>query len=81
MRKTKKCNANLRHQGSYNTARNHALQAIFDDIEVTVDGQTFSYDKQQQILTISDFTGKEKYKVKFNGMFCDPYYERISDND
>lgn len=75
--KDNKRNTINKHNFSYNTALEHAMRAIFEDVDINVDGQVYSYDKQHNILMIKDFCSEQKYKPKFNGMFCDPFAERI----
>lgn len=76
--KTKSNNKN-RLNSKYNKAVEYALKAIYDDCIVKVEGQTFTYDKQHNLLYLEDFTGKTIYRPKFNGMFCDVFAERVED--
>lgn len=76
MRKQKRNTIN-KHHSSYDKATEHALRAIYEDVDITIDGQTFSYDKQQNILSIKDFCTTQRFKPKFTGTFCNPFAERI----
>lgn len=57
------------------------MRAIYEGMDIKVDGQTYSYDKQQNILTIKDFYTEMKYKPKFNGIFCNPFAEIIREEN
>lgn len=73
----KKRNVINRHKMSYDRAVERALRAIYEDVVIRNDGQTYSYDKQRNELTIKDFYGTSIYKPFFNAGLCDPFKELI----
>ena len=72
-----KRNAINKHHSSYDKATEHALRAIYDDVDIKLDGQVYSYDKQRNELSIRDFYGTSIYKPEFNGIFCNPFKELV----
>lgn len=75
----KKNNRNTinRHSYSYDKARQHALRAIYEGVDIKVDGQVFSYNCNDNVLTIKDYCSEQNYRPKFSGIYCDPFAERI----
>lgn len=72
-----KRNAINKHHSSYDKATEHALRAIFEDVDIKIDGQVYSYDKQRNELNVRDFYGVSVYKPEFKGNFCNPFKELI----
>ena len=75
----KKNNRNLinQHSYSYDKAREHALRAIYEGVDIKVDGQVYSYDSNNNILTIEDYCTAMKYYPEFSGYMCNPFAKRI----
>ena len=75
----KKNNRNTinQHSYSYDRAREHALRAIYEGVDIKVDGQIYSYDSNNNILTIKDYCTAMKYYPEFNGYMCNPFAKRI----
>jgi hypothetical protein len=76
MRNNKRNTIN-KHHSSYDRATEHALRAIFEDVDIKIDGQVYSYDKQRNELSVRDFYGMSIYKPLFNAGLCDPFKELI----
>ena len=72
-----KRNAINKHHSSYDKATEHALRAIFEDVVIKIDGQSFDYDKQHNELKVTDFYGTSVYKPEFKGNFCNPFKELV----
>mgnify|MGYP003298066410 CR=1 FL=1 len=72
-----KRNAINKHHSSYDRATEHALRAIFEDVDIKIDGQVYSYDKQRNELSVRDFYGASIYRPLFNAGLCDPFKELI----
>lgn len=77
MVQNKKRNIINKHRSSYDKATEYALRAIYEGVDIKVDGQTFSYDKQHNILMIIDYCMVQKFYPKFTGIMCNPFAERI----
>lgn len=75
--KNNKRNAINKHHTSYDKATEHALRAIYEDVDIKIDGQVYSYDKQRNELTVRDFYGSSIYKPFFNAGLCDPFKELV----
>lgn len=67
-----------KHHSSYDRATEHALRAIFEDVDIKIDGQVYSYDKQRNELSVKDFYGVSIYKPEFTkDNLCNPFKELI----
>lgn len=77
MTKKQKRNSTNPHNFFYNKAQQHALRAIYEGVDIKVDGQVFSYNCNDNILTIRDYCTEQNYHPKFSGIYCDPFAERI----
>lgn len=77
MTRINKRNAINKHRTSYDKATEHALRAIYEDVIIKIDGQSFEYDKQHNHLIVKDFYGTSIYKPLFNAGLCDPFKELV----
>lgn len=80
--KNKKRNAINRHNSSYDKATEYALRAIYEDVIIHYQSQTFEYDKQRNELKVSDFYKPASiYKPEFKNLmgneYCNPFKELI----
>lgn len=78
MTRQNKRNKISKHHSSYDIATERALRCIYDGCNIKVDGQEYSYNKQRNELIIKDFYGVAIYKPKFINGFCDPFFERVT---
>lgn len=62
-----------KHHNSYDKATEHALRAIYEGVDIRVDGQVYTYNKESNELTIKDYCLTSIYKPRFNGGFCNPF--------
>lgn len=73
-----KRNAINKHHSSYDKATEHALRAIFEDVDIKIDGQVYSYDKQHNELSVRDFYGASIYRPEFTkDNLCNPFKELV----
>lgn len=75
----KKNNLNTinQHNFNYDKAREHALRAIYEGVDIKVDGQLYSYDSNNNILTIKDYCTSMEYHPEIKGYMCNPFAQRI----